>query len=149
MVVIGFEVLLVFGVVDVVCVVGIVCFGFGKDVVCIEGFKVFVKDVMVVVGVCIVNSEIVDSLVYLDVVLDWFGLFVGDLVWVVKDDWLVVGKGVVVIVDCDVVCVYGVVLFEVGYLVLLEFYLDGLEVLLFCVVDCIVVVLLLLVQDFK
>lgn len=149
MVVIGPEVPLVLGVADAVRAAGIVCFGPGKDAARIEGSKAFAKDVMAAAGVRTANSEIVDSPAHLDAALDRFGPPAGDPAWVVKDDRLAAGKGVVVTADRDVARAHGAALLEAGHPVLLESYLDGPEVSLFCVVDRTVVVPLLPAQDFK
>lgn len=149
MVVIGPEVPLVLGVADAVRAAGIVCFGPGKDAARIEGSKAFAKDVMAAAGVRTANSEIVDSPAHLDAALDRFGPPAGDPAWVVKDDRPAAGKGVVVTADRDVARAHGAALLEAGHPVLLESYLDGPEVSLFCVVDRTVVVPLLPAQDFK
>ncbi len=137
------------GVADAVRAAGIVCFGPGKDAARIEGSKAFAKDVMAAAGVRTANSEIVDSPAHLDAALDRFGPPAGDPAWVVKDDRLAAGKGVVVTADRDVARAHGAALLEAGHPVLLESYLDGPEVSLFCVVDRTVVVPLLPAQDFK
>ncbi|HTY33094.1 phosphoribosylamine--glycine ligase [Mycobacterium sp.] len=149
MVVIGPEVPLVLGVADAVRAAGIVCFGPGKDAARIEGSKAFAKEVMAAAGVRTAASEIVDSPARLDVALDRFGPPAGDPAWVVKDDALAAGKGVVVTPDRDVARAHAAGLLEAGHPVLLESFLDGPEVSLFCVVDGRTVVPLLPAQDFK
>jgi len=99
MVVIGPEVPLVLGVADAVRAAGLVCFGPGKDAARIEGSKAFAKEVMAAAGVRTAASEIVDSPARLDAALDRFGPPAGDPAWVVKDDRLAAGKGVVVTPD--------------------------------------------------
>src|SRR6185369_11270662 len=69
--------------------------------------------------------------------------------WVVKDDGLAAGKGVVVTSDRDAARAHAASLLEAGHPVLLESFLDGPEVSLFCVVDGETVVPLLAAQDFK
>jgi phosphoribosylamine--glycine ligase len=149
LVVIGPEVPLVLGVADAVRAAGIACFGPSKDAAQIEGSKAFAKDVMANVGVRTASSEIVDSPAYLDAALDRFGPGAGDPAWVVKDDRLAAGKGVVVTPDRDVARVHAASLLESGHPVLLESFLDGPEVSLFCIVDGETVVPLLAAQDFK
>ncbi|BBX94807.1 phosphoribosylamine--glycine ligase [Mycobacterium lacus] len=149
MVVIGPEVPLVLGVADAVRAAGIVCFGPSKDAARIEGSKAFAKEVMAAAGVRTAKSEIVDNPAHLDAVLDRFGPPSGDPAWVVKDDRLAAGKGVVVTPDRDVARAHAAGLLEAGHPVLLESYLDGPEVSLFCVVDGQTVVPLLPAQDFK
>jgi phosphoribosylamine---glycine ligase len=149
MVVIGPEVPLVLGVADAVREAGIVCFGPSKDAARIEGSKAFAKEVMAAAGVRTATSEIVDSPARLDAALDRFGPRAGDPAWVVKDDHLAAGKGVVVTPDRDAARAHAAALLEAGRPVLLESYLDGPEVSLFCVVDGRTVVPLLAAQDFK
>jgi phosphoribosylamine--glycine ligase len=149
LVVIGPEVPLVLGVADALRDAGIACFGPSKAAARIEGSKAFAKDVMAAAGVRTASSEIVDSPAYLDAALDRFGPAVDDPAWVVKDDRLAAGKGVVVTPDRGVARAHAAGLLESGHPVLLESYLDGPEVSLFCVVDGETVVPLLAAQDFK
>jgi phosphoribosylamine--glycine ligase len=149
MVVIGPEVPLVLGVADAVRAAGIVCFGPSKDAARIEGSKAFAKEIMAAAGVRTATSETVDSPARLDAALDRFGPPAGDPAWVVKDDRLAAGKGVVVTPDRDVARAHAAGLLEAGHPVLLESFLDGPEVSLFCVVDGRIVVPLLPAQDFK
>ena len=149
LVVIGPEVPLVLGVADALRAAGIVCFGPSKDAARIEGSKAFAKEVMAAAGVRTAASETVDNPANLDAALDRFGPPAGDPAWVVKDDRLAAGKGVVVTADRGVARAHGAALLEAGHPVLLESYLDGPEVSLFCVVDGETVVPLLPAQDFK
>jgi phosphoribosylamine---glycine ligase len=149
LVVIGPEVPLVLGVADAVRNAGIACFGPTKDAARIEGSKSFAKDVMAAAGVLTATSEIVDNPAHLDAALDRFGLAGGDSAWVVKDDGLAAGKGVVVTADRDAARAHAASLLDAGHPVLLESFLDGPEVSLFCVVDGETVVPLLAAQDFK
>jgi phosphoribosylamine--glycine ligase len=149
LVVIGPEVPLVLGVADAVLAAGIACFGPSKDASRIEGSKAFAKDVMSAAGVRTALSEIVDNPAHLDAALDRFGPPGGQQAWVVKDDGLAAGKGVVVTADRDVARAHAAGLLDGGHPVLLESFLDGPEVSLFCVVDGETVVPLLPAQDFK
>jgi phosphoribosylamine--glycine ligase len=149
LVIIGPEVPLVLGVADAVRAAGIACFGPSKDAARIEGSKAFAKEVMAAAGVRTAASEIVDNPAHLDAALDRFGPPAGDPAWVVKDDSLAAGKGVVVTPDRDAARAHGAGLLEGGHPVLLESFLDGPEVSLFCVVDGETVVPLLPAQDFK
>jgi len=149
LVIIGPEVPLVLGVADAVRDAGIACFGPTKDAARIEGSKSFAKDVMTAAGVRTARSEIVDNPAHLDAALDRFGPPGGDPAWVVKDDGLAAGKGVVVTADRDAARAHAAGLLDAGHPVLLESYLDGPEVSLFCVVDGETVVPLLPAQDFK
>ncbi len=149
LVVIGPEVPLVLGVADAVRAAGIACFGPTKDAARIEGSKSFAKDVMIAAGVLTATSEIVDNPAHLDAALDRFGPSAGDPAWVVKDDGLAAGKGVVVTADRDAARAHAASLLDAGHPVLLESFLDGPEVSLFSIVDGETVVPLLPAQDFK
>jgi phosphoribosylamine--glycine ligase len=149
LVVIGPEVPLVLGVADALRKAGIATFGPSKDAARIEGSKAFAKDVMTVAGVRTATSEIVDNPARLDAALDRFGPPAGQQAWVVKDDGLAAGKGVVVSADREAARAHAAALLDSGHPVLLESFLDGPEVSLFCVVDGETVVPLLPAQDFK
>ena len=144
LVVIGPEVPLVLGIADAVRAAGIACFGPSAAAARIEGSKAFAKDVMAAAGVRTAHSEIVDRPGELDAALDRFGP-----TWVVKDDGLAAGKGVVVTTDRSAARDHGAELLEQGHPVLLESFLDGPEVSLFCLVDGETVVPLLPAQDHK
>jgi len=144
LVVIGPEVPLVLGVADAVRAAGIPCFGPSAAAARIEGSKAFAKDVMAAAGVRTAHSEVVDSPATLDEALDRFGP-----TWVVKDDGLAAGKGVVVTTDRAAARDHAAEILENGHPVLLESFLDGPEVSLFCLVDGETVVPLLPAQDHK
>ncbi|MFE3256818.1 phosphoribosylamine--glycine ligase [Nocardia sp. NPDC059091] len=144
LVVVGPEVPLVLGVADAVRAARIPAFGPSAAAARIEGSKAFAKDVMNAAGVRTAHSEIVDHPGELDAALDRFGP-----TWVVKDDGLAAGKGVVVTPDRSVAREHGAELLEQGHPVLLESFLDGPEVSLFCLVDGETVVPLLPAQDHK
>lgn len=144
LVVIGPEVPLVLGVADAVRAAGIACFGPSAEAARIEGSKAFAKDVMNAAGVRTAHSEVVDSTGVLDEALDRFGP-----TWVVKDDGLAAGKGVVVTTDRAAARDHAAEILENGHPVLLESFLDGPEVSLFCLVDGETVVPLLPAQDHK
>ncbi|BBZ24573.1 phosphoribosylamine--glycine ligase [Mycolicibacter hiberniae] len=149
LVVIGPEVPLVLGVADAVRAAGIACFGPSQDAARIEGSKAFAKDVMAAAGVRTARSEIVDSPADLDAALSRFGPDAGEAAWVVKDDGLAAGKGVVVTADRAAARAHAAGLLDSGHPVLLESFLDGPELSLFCIVDGATVVPLLPAQDFK
>ncbi len=149
LVVIGPEVPLVRGVADALRAAGIACFGPSADAARIEGSKAFAKDVMTAAGVRTAVSETVDNPAELDGALNRFGPAAGQPAWVVKDDGLAAGKGVVVTADRAAAREHAAELLESGHPVLLESFLDGPEVSLFCLVDAVTVVPLLPAQDFK
>ncbi|SDP84089.1 phosphoribosylamine--glycine ligase [Lentzea jiangxiensis] len=144
LVVIGPEQPLVVGAADAVRALGIPCFGPSKAAACIEGSKAFAKDVMNAAGVPTAHSEVVDNPARLDAALGRFGP-----TWVVKDDGLAAGKGVVVTSDLAAARAHAMTLLDGGHPVLLESFLDGPEVSLFCVTDGVSVVPLIPAQDFK
>ena len=145
LVVIGPEGPLVAGAADAVRAAGVACFGPGSEAARIEGSKAFAKDVMTAAGVPTAHSEVVDNPGRLDAALARFGP-----TWVVKDDGLAAGKGVVVTKDLRAARAHAMTLLDGGHPVLLESFLDGPEVSLFCVVDPAgAVVPLLPAQDFK
>jgi phosphoribosylamine--glycine ligase len=144
LVVIGPEAPLVAGVADAVRASGVACFGPGAAAAAIEGSKAFAKDVMAAAKVPTAHAEIVDNPAHLDAALARFGP-----PYVVKDDGLAAGKGVVVSTDLDEARAHAMTLLEDGHPVLLESYLDGPEVSLFCLVDGRTVRPLLPAQDYK
>jgi len=144
LVVIGPELPLVAGVADAVRADGIACFGPSAAAARIEGSKAFAKDVMAVADVPTARAETVDNPAHLDAALARFGP-----TFVVKDDGLAAGKGVVVSSDLELARAHAMTLLDGGHPVLLESYLDGPEMSLFCLVDGRTVVPLLPAQDFK
>jgi phosphoribosylamine--glycine ligase len=144
LVVIGPEVPLVAGVADAVRAAGVACFGPSAEAARIEGSKAFAKEIMAAAGVPTAHSEIVDNPARLDAALDRFGP-----TFVVKDDGLAAGKGVVVTPDRVIARAHAMTLLDGGHPVLLESFLSGPEASLFCLVDGRTVVPLLPAQDFK
>jgi phosphoribosylamine--glycine ligase len=144
LVVIGPEMPLVAGVADALRGAGIACFGPSAAAAAIEGSKAFAKDVMAAANVRTARAETVDNPAHLDAALGRFGP-----TWVVKDDGLAAGKGVVVCDDLDTARAHAMTLLDAGHPVLLESFLDGPEVSLFCLVDGTEVRPLLPAQDFK
>lgn len=144
LVVIGPEVPLVLGVADALRDAGFATFGPSAAAAQIEGSKAFAKDVMAAAGVRTAHSEVVDNPAKLDAALDRFGP-----TWVVKDDGLAAGKGVVVTTDRAVARDHAAECLESGHPILLESFLDGPEVSLFSLVDGTTVVPLIPAQDHK
>jgi phosphoribosylamine---glycine ligase len=144
LVVVGPEAPLVAGVGDALREAGIPCFGPSAAAARIEGSKAFAKDVMTAAGVPTAHAEVVDTPARLDEVLDRFGA-----PWVVKDDGLAAGKGVLVTSEYDDARAHAMTLLDAGHPVLFESFLDGPEVSLFCCVDGTDVVALLPAQDAK
>jgi phosphoribosylamine--glycine ligase len=144
LVVIGPEAPLVAGAADEVRAAGIACFGPSARAARIEASKAFAKDVMRAAGVPTAPSELVADAAELDAALPSSGP-----PWVVKDDGLASGKGVLVTAGARAARAHAHFVLATGRPVLLESYLDGPEVSLFCLVDGETVVPLVPAQDFK
>lgn len=145
LVVIGPEAPLVAGVADAVRDAGIPCFGPGAEAARLEGSKAFAKEVMAAAGVPTAEAVVCSTEAELVGALDRFG---GP--YVVKDDGLAAGKGVVVTDERPVALAHGrSCLSRPDGRVLVEEYLDGPEVSLFCVCDGATVRPLAPAQDFK
>lgn len=147
LVVIGPEVPLVAGVADALRAEGIAVFGPNKDAAQIEGSKAFAKEVMEAAGVKTARAQQVRpgaSEADIEAALDNFGPQ-----FVVKDDGLAGGKGVVVTGERAAARAHVDAVLGAGNPVLLESFLDGPEVSLFCLVDGETVVPLLPAQDHK
>ena len=145
LVVVGPEAPLVAGVADAVRAAGIACFGPGREAAALEGSKAFAKDVMAAAAVptamahvCTTHAQVADA-------LDAFGA-----PYVVKEDGLAAGKGVVVTDDRAAALEHAdACLAKPGGKVVVEEYLDGPEISLFCLTDGSTVVPLAPAQDFK
>jgi phosphoribosylamine--glycine ligase len=140
LVVIGPEAPLVAGVGDAVREAGIACFGPSGAAAQLEGSKAFAKQVMAAAGVPTAMAHVCDTPDEVAAALDAFGP-----PYVVKDDGLAAGKGVVVTNDRAEALAHAAACGRV----LVEEYLDGPEVSLFCVTDGESVRPLQPAQDFK
>ena len=140
LVVVGPEAPLVAGVADVVRGHGIACFGPSAAAAQLEGSKAFAKQVMATAGVPTARSFECVTRDQVDQALDVFGP-----PYVVKDDGLAAGKGVVVTSDRRAAVDHAV---RCGRVVIEEF-LDGPEVSLFGITDGRTVRALQPAQDFK
>ncbi|GAA3108349.1 phosphoribosylamine--glycine ligase [Streptosporangium carneum] len=140
LVVIGPEAPLVAGVADAVRQAGVPCFGPSAEAARIEGSKAFAKDVMAAAGVPTARSRTCVTPEEAATALDEFGT-----PYVVKDDGLAAGKGVVVTDDRDEALRHAA---ACGRVVIEEF-LDGPEVSLFALCDGSTAVPLQPAQDHK
>ncbi|MEV0274759.1 phosphoribosylamine--glycine ligase [Streptomyces sp. NPDC050610] len=140
LVVVGPEAPLVAGVADAVRERGIPAFGPSAEAARLEGSKAFAKDVMAAAEVPTARSYVCTGPAEIDAALDAFGA-----PYVVKDDGLAAGKGVVVTDDVEEARAHAL---ACGRVVIEEF-LDGPEVSLFAVTDGETVVPLQPAQDFK
>ncbi len=140
LVVVGPEAPLVAGVADAVREAGIACFGPSAAAAQLEGSKTFAKNVMAAAGVPTARAHTCSTGPELERALDDFGP-----PYVVKDDGLAAGKGVVVTDDRAVALQHGL---GCGRVVVEEF-LDGPEVSLFALCDGRTVRPMQPAQDFK
>ena len=139
-VIIGPEAPLVAGVADAVRAAGIDCFGPSRAAAQLEGSKAFAKDVMSAAGVPTAAAHLCTTPAEAAAALDEFGP-----PYVVKDDGLAAGKGVLVTDDRAAALEHA----AASGRVVIEEYLDGPEVSVFCICDGIDLVTLLPAQDFK
>ncbi|MBB4982590.1 MULTISPECIES: phosphoribosylamine--glycine ligase [Streptomyces] len=140
LVVVGPEAPLVAGVADAVRAAGIPAFGPSQEAAQLEGSKAFAKDVMAGAGVPTARSYVCTTPAEIDEALDAFGA-----PYVVKDDGLAAGKGVVVTEDVEQARAHALACERV----VIEEYLDGPEVSLFAITDGTTVLPLKPAQDFK
>ncbi|MEU3553729.1 phosphoribosylamine--glycine ligase [Streptomyces fragilis] len=140
LVVVGPEAPLVAGVADAVRAAGIPVFGPSGEAARLEGSKAFAKDVMAGAGVPTARSYVCTTAEEVAHALDAFGA-----PYVVKDDGLAAGKGVVVTDDLQAAKDHAAACERV----VVEEYLDGPEVSLFAITDGTTVVPLQPAQDFK
>ncbi|MDT9691820.1 phosphoribosylamine--glycine ligase [Streptomyces sp. P9(2023)] len=140
LVVVGPEAPLVAGVADAVRAAGIPCFGPSEQAAQLEGSKAFAKDVMAGANVPTARSYVCTTPEEIDEALDAFGA-----PYVVKDDGLAAGKGVVVTNDLAEAKAHALACDRV----VIEEFLDGPEVSLFAITDGVTVLPLTPAQDFK
>ncbi|MBT2528535.1 phosphoribosylamine--glycine ligase [Streptomyces sp. ISL-99] len=140
LVVVGPEAPLVAGVADAVRAAGIPCFGPSQEAALLEGSKAFAKDVMASANVPTARSYVCTTPEEIDTALDAFGA-----PYVVKDDGLAAGKGVVVTDDLQAAREHALACDRV----VIEEFLDGPEVSLFAITDGVTVLPLQPAQDFK
>jgi phosphoribosylamine--glycine ligase len=140
LVVVGPEAPLVAGAADAVRAKGIACFGPSQPAARLEGSKAFAKDVMRAANVPTARTIVCTDPDALAAALDEIGA-----PYVVKDDGLAAGKGVVVTDDRAVALEHGIACGRV----VVEEYLPGPEVSLFVVTDGSAAVPLMPAQDFK
>jgi phosphoribosylamine--glycine ligase len=140
LVVIGPEVPLVNGVADELRRAGIATFGPSKVAAQLEGSKTFAKEVMSDAGVPTAKSFTCTTQIEIEKALDAFGA-----PYVVKDDGLAAGKGVVVTRDRVEALSHALACQRV----VIEEYLDGPEVSLFGISDGHTILAMQPAQDFK
>ena len=139
-VVVGPEAPLVAGVADAIRARDIPVFGPSARAARIEGSKSFAKEVMAAADVPTASAVVCDTADEIEAALDRFGP-----PYVVKDDGLAGGKGVLVTTDRAAAAAHAAATGRV----VVEEYLDGPEVSLICITDRESVVALAPAQDFK
>ena len=144
LVVIGPEGPLVAGAADAVRARDIDCFGPSAAAAQIEGSKAFAKQVMADAGVPTAQAFVCTSRSEVENALAAFGA-----PYVVKDDGLAAGKGVVVTSDHAEALDHAMTCLAAGSQVVIEEFLDGSEVSLFAITDGTTVIPLVPAQDFK
>ncbi len=140
LVVIGPEAPLVAGVADALRATGFAVFGPDAAAARIEGSKAFAKEVMTAAGIPTARAAVARSEAEAEAALAAFGA-----PYVVKDDALAAGKGVVVTEDLGLALRHAAACRRV----VIEEYLDGPEVSLFALADGTRTVPLPPAQDFK
>ena len=140
LVVVGPEVPLVAGAADAVRAHGVACFGPSRAAAALEGSKGFAKEVMAAAGVPTARAVVCDT-------ADEAAAALGSLgpPYVVKDDGLAAGKGVVVTTDLATALAHVASCKRV----VVEEFLAGPEVSLFAITDGVTVLPLSPAQDFK
>jgi phosphoribosylamine--glycine ligase len=146
LVVIGPEGPLVVGAADAVRERGIACFGPSAAAAQLEGSKAFAKQVMAEAGVPTSMSHVCTTVDEVASAMDQFGA-----PYVIKDDGLAAGKGVVVTGDREEALAHARVCLSHGNdsQVVVEEFLDGPEVSLFGITDGVTILPLHPAQDFK
>ena len=144
LVVMGPEAPLAAGVADALREAGIPVFGPSQAAAQLEASKAFAKQVMAEANVPTAMARVAATAEEAADALDTFGA-----PYVVKDDGLAAGKGVVVTSDRDEALAHAQACFDAGGTVVIEEFLDGPEVSLFVLSDGRNVVPLAPAQDFK
>jgi phosphoribosylamine---glycine ligase len=144
LVVVGPEVPLMAGVANELSNRGIPCFGPSKEAALIEGSKAFCKEVMAEAGIPTAIAKVCVTEADVEEALNTFGA-----PFVVKDDGLAAGKGVVVTNDRTQALEHARSCIASGNKIVIEEFLDGPEVSLFGISDGTTVVPMQPAQDFK
>lgn len=144
LVVVGPEAPLAAGAADALIAAGIPVFGPTRAAAQLEASKAFAKKVMAEAEVPTAMARVATNTAEAADALDAFGA-----PYVVKDDGLAAGKGVVVTTDRAEALAHADTCFEAGGTVVIEEFLDGPEVSLFVICDGTHAVPLAPAQDFK
>ncbi|WP_043474084.1 phosphoribosylamine--glycine ligase [Paeniglutamicibacter gangotriensis] len=144
LVIVGPEAPLAAGVADALLAAQIPVFGPTQAAAQLEASKAFAKNVMAEAGVPTAMAMVATNTQEAAEALDSFGA-----PYVVKDDGLAAGKGVVVTSDRAEALAHAQTCFEAGGTVVIEEFLDGPEVSVFVICDGTHAVPLAPAQDFK
>lgn len=144
LVVVGPEALLAAGVTNALHAAGFAVFGPTHQAAKLESSKAFAKEIMQAAGVPTGQAHTAVNVEQLETALDDFGA-----PYVVKDDGLAAGKGVIVTSDRDEAIAHGQDIFSGGDPVLVEEFLEGPEVSVFVIADGTDGVAMAPAQDFK
>ena len=144
LVVVGPEAPLAAGAADALVEAGVPVFGPSKAAAQLEASKAFAKEIMAEAEVPTAMARVATTAEEAADALDMFGA-----PYVVKDDGLAAGKGVVVTSDRAEALAHAQACFEAGGSVVIEEFLDGPEVSLFVLSDGTNAVPLEPAQDFK
>ena len=141
---IGPEALLAAGVTNALQAAGFAVFGPTHQAARLESSKAFAKEIMHAAGVPTGQAHTATNLEQLEAALDEMGA-----PYVVKDDGLAAGKGVIVTQDRNEAIAHGQAIFAGGDPVLVEEFLEGPEVSVFVIADGKDGVAMSPAQDFK
>lgn len=144
LVVIGPEAPLVAGVADNLRQAGFLVFGPNQAAAQIEASKDFAKSLMTKLNIPTANSVTCHTMAEVESAIDSFGA-----PYVIKDDGLAAGKGVVITDDRVIALDHGSACIAAGSKVVVEEYLAGEEVSVLCVADGKMVYPLVAAQDYK
>lgn len=144
LVVIGPEAPLVAGVADILRDAGFAVFGPSAAAAALEGSKAFAKEVMAAADVPTARCYVCTDAGEAQAAMEATGA-----PYVVKDDGLAAGKGVVVTDSLETGLTHAQACFDAGGRVVIEEFLDGPEVSVFCITDGETVLPLAPAQDFK
>lgn len=144
LVVIGPEAPLVAGVADELRNAGLLVFGPNQAAAQIEASKDFAKSLMTKLNIPTAKSFTCHNLAEVEAAITSFGA-----PYVIKDDGLAAGKGVVVTEDRSLALEHAAACFVAGSKVVVEEYLVGEEVSVLCVTDGSTVYPLVAAQDYK
>jgi len=144
LVVIGPEAPLVAGVADLLRANNYLVFGPNQAAAQIEASKAFAKELMFKLNIPTAQSQTCSSIAEVETAISTYGA-----PYVIKDDGLAAGKGVVVTSDVAEALAHAAACFKANSKVVVEEFLAGEEVSVLCVTDGEIVYPLVAAQDYK